>query len=118
MTKLKKKSWLNKYLNNTAHSEASELINHESGSGFGASEGLDLSSGNGINSWLSAGGSIIRPCFQSSFACSIRSLREETKFHQMNLSPNGSPPKSMRVEFSFARMIGSEPRVNTSICPS
>ena len=59
----------------------------ESGSGFGGlPAGLDLSSGNGINSLLSFGGSIMRPCFQSSFACSIRSLRDETKFHHINLS--------------------------------
>ena len=58
---------------------------YESGSGFGGPPaGRDLSSGNGINSLLSVGGNIMRPCFQSSLACSIRSLRDETKFHQIN----------------------------------
>ena len=91
---------------------------HDSGSGFGGSEGLDLSSGKGINSLLSDGGNIIRPSFQSSLACSMRSLREETKFHQMKRSPNGSPPNSIRVVFSFARTTGSAPGVNISIWPS
>ena len=77
---------------------------YESGSGFGALPAVRLSSGSGTNSLLSVGGSNMRPCFQSSLACSIRSLREETKFHQICLSPNGSPPKSMSVVLSFATL--------------
>src|SRR5690606_6344108 len=56
----------------------------DSGSGFGAEPaGRDLLSGKGINSLSSVGGRINRPCFQSSLACSMRSRREETKFHQI-----------------------------------
>src|SRR5215213_9681240 len=63
-------------------------VHYESDSGFGElPAGFELSSGNGINSLLSLGGRIILPCFQSSFACSMRSLREETKFHQIKRSP-------------------------------
>src|SRR6187549_1606149 len=95
------------------------IINcYESGSGFGElPAGFDLSSGSGINSLLSLGGKIILPCFQSSFACSIRSLREETKFHQIKRSPKGSPPKSIRVVFSLAMIAGSSPLLKTSIFP-
>ena len=65
----------------------------DKGSGLGAAPaGRELSSGNGMNSSLSVGGRRILPCFQSSLACSILSLRDETKFHQINRSPNGSPP--------------------------
>ena len=35
----------------------------------------------------------MRPSFQSALACSMRSLREETKFHQMKRCPSSlSPP--------------------------
>src|SRR5436190_17225208 len=92
---------------------------HESGSGFGTlPAGLDLSSGKGIYSLLSFGGTIMRPCFQSSFACSIRSLRDETKFHQINRSPSGSPPSIISVVFSLACIAGSTPWLKTSICPA
>jgi hypothetical protein len=40
-------------------------------------------SGNGMNSLRSFGGKAIRPTFQSALACSMRSLRDETKFQQM-----------------------------------
>src|SRR5258705_83493 len=57
---------------------------YDSGSGFGGlPDDFDLSSGSGINSLLSLGGRMILPCFQSSFAWLIRSLRLETKFHQI-----------------------------------
>ena len=39
-------------------------------------------SGSGMNS-VSPGTGANRPVFHSSLACSIRSLREDTKFHQM-----------------------------------
>jgi hypothetical protein len=39
-------------------------------------------SGKGMNS-VSPGTDENRPAFHSAFACSIRSLREETKFHQI-----------------------------------
>ena len=43
---------------------------------------LSQPSGSGMNS-VSFGTDAKRPLFQSSLACSMRSLREETKFHQM-----------------------------------
>lgn len=47
---------------------------YESNSGGGeAPAGLDLSSGKGMYSKLSLGGKMMRRCFQSSFACSMRS---------------------------------------------
>src|SRR4028118_1318265 len=53
------------------------LVFYESSSGRGEfPAGFDLSFGSGINSLLSFGGSMIFPCCQSSFACSIRSFRE------------------------------------------
>src|SRR5690606_7874768 len=60
---------------------------YDSGSGGGDPAILYLSSGNGINSASSFGGNIIRPCFQSSLACSMRSFRDETKFHQIKRLP-------------------------------
>src|SRR5437762_12969500 len=97
--------------------EKTHLHDSTSGAG-GAAVGLDLSSGKGINSLLSLGGRMILPCFQSSLACSILSFLDETKFHQMNRSPNGSPPISISVDFSLAWRVGSTPSENTSICPS
>src|SRR5690606_36128269 len=80
---------------------SSFFYDNAGGSG-GVPTGLELSSGKGINSWLSVGGKRILPAFQSSFACSIRSIRDETKFHQINRSPKGSPPRNIKVEDSFA----------------
>lgn len=92
---------------------------YDNGSGRGPEPaGFDLSSGRGTNVSLSFGGKIILPCFQSSFACSILSLREDTKFHQINLSPNGSPPNNISVLFFFALSNGSSFLENTIICPS
>ena len=53
----------------------------------GQALGCGPSSGSGMNSWLSSGGSDIRPAFQSAFACSIRSCRDDTRFHQMKRGP-------------------------------
>jgi hypothetical protein len=47
-----------------------------------ALNGGDLHSGSGMNS-VSRGTGSKRPVFQSSLACSIRCLLEDTKFHQM-----------------------------------
>src|SRR5690606_3074536 len=91
---------------------------HDKGSGGGEDLLLKGSLGKGMNSSSSMGGSRILPCFQSSLACSILSLREETKFHQINLSPNGSPPRIIRSEASLAIIMGSTPGSNTSICPA
>jgi len=89
---------------------------YESAGGGGpVPAGFELSVGKGINSWLSVGGRMILPSFQSDLACSILSLLEETKFHQINLSPSGSPPNIMIVDFSFASITGSAVRLNTSI---
>ena len=52
-------------------------------------------SGSGMNSFSSPGTVSKRPSFQSAFACSIRSLRDETKFHQMWRGPSiAAPPTS------------------------
>src|SRR5690606_6503153 len=85
--------------------------------GGGPPAGLVLSAGRGMNSLLSVGGKMIRPSFQSAFACSILTFLEETKFHQINRSPTGSPPSIMSVVLSVARMIGSVPYVKASLCP-
>jgi hypothetical protein len=50
--------------------------------GFGSSIPNSGPSGSGMNS-VSPGTGVKRPLFQFSFACSMRSRREETKFHQM-----------------------------------
>src|SRR4029077_2931626 len=52
-------------------------------------------SGSGMNS-CSLGTCAKRPLFQSALACSIRSLLEETKFHQMWRGPSSaSPPRNI-----------------------
>lgn len=51
---------------------------------------------------VSFGTGLKRPCAQSSFACSRRSLLDETKFHQMMRGPSiASPPSSI----SFAGVV-------------
>src|ERR1700712_3869892 len=95
----------------------SKMQLQESGFGAGIPEGRDLSSGNGMNSLLSFGGSTIRPFFQSALACSIRSFRDDTKFHQIKRSPSDSPPSSITVDFSVAVITASAPAAKTSICP-
>ena len=90
----------------------------ESAPGGGPPAGLVLSSGSGTNSLLSAGGKRIRPCFQSSLACSIRSFRLDTKFHQMYRSPRCSPPSIINVVCSFAMSKVSTALVNTNNFPS
>src|SRR5690554_3729079 len=89
----------------------------ESGLASGGSEGLDRSSGRGMYSSLSVGGNSMRPAFQSALACSIRSLRDETKFHQMYLSPRGSPPSSNRVAALLATITGLRFLANTGMWP-
>lgn len=51
----------------------------EGTTGLGAGE--SYFSGSGMNSWSSPGISANFPVFHSSFASSMRSLRDETKFH-------------------------------------
>src|SRR6185436_20478024 len=51
-------------------------------------------SGSGMNSISSPGTFSKWPAFQSALACSMRSLRDETKFHQMWRGPSiGAPPR-------------------------
>ena len=38
------------------------------------------------------------PAFQSALACSMRSLREETKFHQMWRGPSMGAPSEVTAE--------------------
>src|SRR6266480_7559619 len=57
--------------------------------------GDKLHSGSGMNS-CSLGTCAKRPAFQSALACSMRSLLEETKFHQMWRGPSSaSPPRNI-----------------------
>ena len=76
------------------------------------------SAGSGMNSSWSCGGSVKRPACQSALACSMRSLDEETKFHQMCRSPIGSPPSSMIVAGSTPVNSTGWPGVKTSIWPA
>src|SRR5699024_2080867 len=88
--------------------------------GLGSGElpaGRALSSGKGTNSLLSVGGNMILPAFQSAFACSIRSLLEDTKFHHIKRSLRGSPPSNISVLVSFASIIASSFLEKTNICP-
>src|SRR5262249_9287388 len=56
----------------------------------------DYRSGSGMNS-VSPGTGLNRPLFQSSLACSIRSRRDETKFHQIYRGPSSAaPPRNIR----------------------
>src|SRR5579863_317033 len=75
-------------------------------------------SGKGMNSALSASGSFILPCIQSSLACSRRSLREETKFQSMKRSPIGSPPSTMTIAGSRATTDTLLVAERTAICPA
>src|SRR3954467_1781338 len=69
-------------------SDVTVLQGYRTGGGSG--------SGSGMNS-LSPGTLSNRAAFQSALACSIRSIREETKFHQMWRGPSiGSPPSIMK----------------------
>src|SRR6185312_7774176 len=76
-------------------------------------------SGSGMNS-CSCGTGAKRPDFQSCFACSIRSLLEETKFHQMWRGPSSaSPPRSiMRVGLIVFTVMRSPGRKTRSLGPS
>ena len=70
-------------------------------------------SGSGMNSSWSSGGSAKRPAFQSSLAWLIRSRREETKFQKTWRGPSsGAPPQSMtwppRSERRVARDAGAQ----------
>src|SRR5262249_33978906 len=70
-------------------------------------------SGRGMNSW-SPGTVSKRPARQSAFAWSIRSFREETKFHQIKRGPSiGSPPSIRKRASERARMVMRSPGRNT-----
>src|ERR1700722_3430965 len=70
------------------------LIPHAARAG-GSNEVGRIHSGSGMNS-CSLGTGAKRPAFQSALACSIRSLLEETKFHQIWRGPSSaSPPRNI-----------------------
>ena len=80
-------------------------------------------SGSGMNSLSSPGTVSKRPAFQSALACSMRSLREETKFHQMWRGPSIAAPPTSTTRASLAavtvmaspgRKISSRPGANLS----
>src|SRR5258708_37407063 len=58
-------------------------------------------SGSGMNS-VSLGTCAKRPLFQSALACSIRSLEEETKFHQIWRGPSSASPPRNIIRTGFA----------------
>src|SRR4029077_4640773 len=76
-------------------------------------------SGSGINSLSSPGTVSKRASFQSALACSMRSLRDETKFHQMWRGPSmlAPPSSTTRASFTAVSEMGSPGR-NTSRRPA
>src|SRR2546423_13408455 len=76
-------------------------------------------SGSGMNS-VSLGTCAKRPLFQSCLACSIRSLLEETKFHQMwRGAPPGHSPRKTNLPGTVGRAMKHWPcRNETSVLPS
>ncbi len=59
-----------------------------------------------------------RPWRQSSLAWAIRSGREETKFHHRWRGPSiGSPPSTMKRDFSVARTLIRSPGRKTRSWP-
>src|SRR5262249_61859486 len=75
-------------------------------------------SGSGMNSVSSPGTSVKRLWRQSSLACSIRSLEDETKFHQMwRALALGSPPSSIQRASALARHSTHTPSWHVSNRP-
>src|SRR5262252_4713079 len=67
-------------------------------------------SGSGMNSTSSPGTRSKRAAFQSFLACSMRSLREETKFHQMWRGPSiVAPPSSTKCASPTAVTVTRSP---------
>src|SRR5580658_3189109 len=60
-----------------------------------------------MNSAVSPGTMSKRPAFQSALAASMRSWREETKFHQMWRGPSMAAPPTMTKWASLAARIAS-----------
>src|SRR5215471_2804857 len=72
-------------------------------------------SGSGMNSISSPGTLPKWPAAHSALACSIRSLREETKFHQMCRGPSmGAPPRIIRCASVTAWRVIASPGRNTN----
>ena len=58
------------------------------------------------------------PAVHSALACSMRSLRDETKFHQMWRGPSiGAPPTMTKCVSVAAVMVTLSPGLNTSSRP-
>ena len=73
-------------------------------------------SGRGMNS-VSPGTVSNLAIFQSALACSMRSLLEDTKFHQMCRGPSiGSPPSAINRASVFALMVMRSPGRKTRSC--
>src|SRR6516225_9831392 len=76
-------------------------------------------SGSGMNSVSSPGTSAKRFRRQSSLACWMRSLEDETKFHQMWRALSiGSPPSSINRDCAVARIEMRSPGLKVSSRPS
>ena len=64
---------------------------------------------------VSPGTRPIRSASQSAAACAMRSLREDTKFHQMWRGPSGAPPTSItRAAPPAARSVAVLPAGGTA----
>ena len=91
------------------------------GAQSGAALSIELTpgvSGNGMNSISSPGTLPKWPAFHSAFACSMRSLRDDTKFHQMWRGPSiGAPPQITRCASVTAFTVNLSPGLNTRSCP-
>jgi hypothetical protein len=75
------------------------------------------SSGPGINTLSSPDTIEKRRTFHSAIACSIRSLREETKFHQMCRGPSiAAPSRTMTCAFVMALIVTRSPGRKTNSC--
>src|SRR5207237_10738380 len=76
-------------------------------------------SGSGMNSVSSPGTLSKRRSFQSALACSMRSRREETKFHQMKRGPSIAAPPTSTTRAVVAAVTAIEsPGRNTSNWPA
>src|SRR5205085_2802174 len=68
-------------------------------------------SGRGMNSLSSPGTISKRRAFHSALACSMRSLREETKFHQMWRGPSIAAPPRRTTRAVVAAVAGDDRQV-------
>src|SRR5690606_42089809 len=80
--------------------------------------GAPRSGGNGTNSSEARSGSFMRPARQSALACSMRSLRDDTKFQSMKRGPTGSPPMATSTDGARAVSIAGLPDAKMPMRPA